>query len=80
MKNSDVLYHQKIEKLKESKLNKNIIIAKTLEAFKPKKKTFKKPISKTCSKPFFISEIGPVLYLQDLKKNLLALEDRLTRK
>ena len=25
-------------------------------------------------------EIGPVLYLPDLKKNLLALEDRLTRK
>ena len=49
MKNSDVLYltsrsieqrqpehkqnHQKIEILKESKLNKNILIAKTLEAF-----------------------------------------------
>ena len=56
MKNSDVLYltsrsieqwqpehkqnHQKIEKLKESKLNKNIVIAKTLEAFKPKAKFF----------------------------------------
>ena len=52
MKNSDVLYltsrsieqcqpehkqnHQKTEKLKESKLNKNILIAKTLEAYKPK--------------------------------------------
>ena len=55
MKNSDVLYltsrpteqcqpehknHQKIEKLKKSKLNKNILIAKTLEAFKPKAKFF----------------------------------------
>ena len=53
MENSDVLYltsrsieqcqpehklSQKIEKLKESKLNKNILIAKTLEAFKPKVK------------------------------------------
>ena len=56
MKNSDVLYltsrsieqcqpehkqnHQKIEKLKESKPNKNILIAKTLEAFEPKAKLF----------------------------------------
>ena len=56
MKNSDVLYvdsrsieqcqpehkqnHQKIEKLEESKLNKNILIAKTLYAFKPKAKFF----------------------------------------
>ena len=53
MENSDVLYltsqsikqcqpehknHQKIEKLKESKLNKIILIAKTLEAFKPEAK------------------------------------------
>ena len=61
---------QKIEKLKESKLNKNIIIAKTLKAFKPKAIffPFKNPISKICSKPIFVSEIGPVLYLQDLKK------------
>ena len=29
---------QKFEKLKESKLNKNKLIAKTLEAFKPKAK------------------------------------------
>ena len=35
------------------------------------------PISTICSKPNFVSEIGPVLYLQDLK-NSLALEDRLT--
>ena len=32
------------------------------------------------SKPTFVSEICPVLYLRDLKKNSLALEDRLTRK
>ena len=53
MENSDVLYltsrsieqcqpehknHQKIEKLKESKQNKNILIAKTLEAVKHKAK------------------------------------------
>ena len=62
--------HQKIEKLKESKLNKNIVIAKTLEAFKPKAIffLFKKSISKINSKPIFVSETAPVLYLQDLKK------------
>ena len=67
---------QKTEKLKESKLNKNILIAKTLEAFKPKAKIFplKTPISKICSKPIFVSEIGPVLYLQDLKKNYWPLK------
>ena len=62
---------QKIEKLKESKLNKNKLIAKTLEAFKPKAKIFlfKQYLlqKKICSKPVFVSEIGPVLYLQDLK-------------
>ena len=59
----------KNEKLKESKQNKNILIAKTLEAFKPKKSFFplKRAISKICSKPIFVSEIGPVLNLQDLK-------------
>ena len=59
---------QKIERLK-SKLNKNILIAKTLEAFKPKAEFFplKIPISNICSKPIIVSEIGPVLYLQDLK-------------
>ena len=55
MKNSDALYlnsrsieqfqpghknHQRIEKLKESKLNKNKLIAKTLEDFKPEQKIF----------------------------------------
>ena len=86
MKNSDVLYltrrsieqcqpehkqnHLKIDKLKESRLNKNILIARTLEAFKPKAKFFplKIHIFKVCSKPIFASEIGQVLYLQDLKK------------
>ena len=62
---------KKIEKLKEPKLNKNILIAKTLEAFKPKAKYLYFPLKKSflqiCSKPIFISEIGPVLYLQDLK-------------
>ena len=47
---------KKNEKLKESKLNKNILIDKTLEAFKPKAIffPFKKPISKLCSKPIFV--------------------------
>ena len=60
MKNSDALYltgrsieqcqtehknHQRIEKLKESKLNKNKLIVKTLEAFKPKAKQKKKLIA-----------------------------------
>ena len=82
MKNSDVLYltsrtlpartqkSSKNENVKESKLNKNILIAKTLEAFKPKAKFFfplQLPISKICSKPIFVSEIGPVLDLQDLR-------------
>ena len=84
MKNSDVFYltsssieqcqpehkiHRRIEKLKESKLNKNKLIAKTLEAFKPKAKFFplKTPITKIWSKTIFVFEIGPVLYLQDLK-------------
>ena len=84
MKNSDVLYltsrsieqyqpehkqnHLKIEKLKESKLNKTYSLLK-LEAFKTKANFFplKIPISKICSKSIFVSEIGPVLYLQDLK-------------
>ena len=85
MKNSDVLYwksrsieqcqperknHQRIEKLKETKLNKNKLIAKTLEAFKPKAKFFialKRPITKICSKPILVSKIGAVLYLEDPK-------------
>ena len=28
----------------------------------------------------FVSEIGPILYLQELKKNSLSLEDRLNQK
>ena len=86
MKNSGVLYltsisneqwqpehkqtHQIIEKQKEPKLNKNILIAKTLEAFKTKAKffPFKIPIPKKCSKPILVPEIGPVLYQPDLKK------------
>ena len=59
---------KKIEKLKESKLNKNILIAKTLEALKPKAKYF--PFKNIYFKNMFktnFSEIGPVLYLQDLK-------------
>ena len=84
MKNSDALYltsrsieqwqpehknHQRIEKQKESKLNKNKLIAKTLEAFKPNANFFplKTTITKKCSKPIFVSETGPVLYLQYLK-------------
>ena len=73
---------QKIEKLKQSnKLNKYILIAKTLEAFTPYAKLhpFKYTYLKKCSRPIFVSEIGPVLYLHDLKKNSLAIEDRLTQ-
>ena len=29
--------------------------------------SLKIPISKICSKPIFVSEIGPVLYQQDLR-------------
>ena len=60
---------QRIEKLKESKLNKNILIAKTLEAFKPKAKLsrFKNTYFKNMFKTNFCSEFGLVLYLQDLK-------------
>ena len=84
MKNSDVLNltsrsieqcqpahknRPRIEKLKESKLNKNKLIAKTLEAFKPKAKIF--PFKNTyyinMFKTNFVPDIGPVLYLQDLK-------------
>ena len=74
---------RKIEKEKQSnKLNKNILIAKTLEAFKLEAKffPFKNTNFKIMSKPNFVCEIGPVLYLQELKQNSLALEDRLTRK
>ena len=72
MKNSDVLYltsrsieqcqpehknHQKIEKQKESKPNKNILIAKTLEALNLRQNflALKIPISKICSKINFVS-------------------------
>ena len=59
---------QKIEKLKESKLNKIYSLLK-LEAFKPMAIFFplKIPISKISSKSIFVSEIGPAFYLQDLK-------------
>ena len=59
---------QKIEKLKESKLNKNILIAKILEAFKPQAKCF--PLQSYYFKNMFksiFSEIDPGLDLQDLK-------------
>ena len=94
MKNSDVLYltsrsieqwqpehkqnHQKIEKLKESKLNKNAVIAKTLEAFKPKAIIF--PL-----KNYFKNKFKTIFFPKPLQyyicktwKNSLALEDRLT--
>ena len=62
---------QNIEKLKQSnKLNKNILIAKTLKLLPLRQNLIPLniPISKICSNPIFVSEIGPVLYLQDLKK------------
>ena len=45
-------------------------MAKTIETFPPKTKfnPFNYNYSKKCSDPIFVSEIGPVLYLQDLKK------------
>ena len=55
---------------KTNKLNKNILIAKTLKAstswskFDPFEDTF----LKICSKPISVSEISTVLYLQDLRK------------
>ena len=61
---------KKTEKLKESnKLNKKMLIAKTLEAFTPQAKLdpFKYNYFKNMFKTNFVSEIGPVLYLQDLK-------------
>ena len=59
----------KIEKLKESNLNKNILIAETLEAFKTKTKffPFKNTYFTNMLKQFFVTEIDPVLYQQDLK-------------
>ena len=58
-----------IEKLKQSnKLNKNILIAKTLDAFTIGKIPLNLFISKKCSRPIFVSEIVPVVYLHDLKK------------
>ena len=70
---------REFEKLKQPmKLNKKILIAKTLEAFTRRQTLFPLniPILKISSKPIFVSEIGPVLYLRDLKKCSLALEDR----
>ena len=51
-------------------MNKNVLIAKTLEAFTPKAKfdLFIYTYFKNMFKPNFVSETGPVLYLQDLKK------------
>ena len=91
MENSDVLYltsrsiaqcqpehknHQKIEKQKESKPNKSILIAKYLEALNLRQNFLpsKIPISKKCLKMNFVSQIGPVLYLQDLKNIHLPLK------
>ena len=62
---------QKIEKLKQSdKLNKNIFITETLEAFSlsPSFIPLKKHVSRIFSRPFFVFEIGPVINLHDLKK------------
>ena len=73
---------QKIEKLKESKLNKNILIAKTLEAFKPKAKFF--PFKNTYFKNMFTTNFcfrnGSTIISARHEKYSLALEDRLTRK
>ena len=58
----------KIEKLQESKLNKNKLIAKILLNLRHNFSPLKIPISKIFSKIIFIFDIGPLLYLQDLKK------------
>ena len=97
MKNSDALYltsrsieqcqpehknHQRIEKLKESKLNKNKLIAKTLEAFKPKAKHF--PFKNTHYKNMFKTNFcfwnRSSIISAIPEKYSLALEDRLTWK
>ena len=61
---------KKLRKKQSNKLNKNKLIAKT-EAFQSKAKffPFKNTYLKIRSKPIFVSTIGPVVYLQDLKKN-----------
>ena len=96
-KTSDVLYltsrsieqcqpahknHQRIEKLIESKLNKNKLIAKTLEAFKPKAKTFpfKNIYYKNMFKTDFCFWNQSSIISARPEKYSLALEDRLTRK
>ena len=68
------------KKKQTTKLNKNILIARTLEAFTPKAKFdplkynyFKKSLKTIC-----VFESVPGLYLHDLKKISFALEDRLT--
>ena len=73
---------QKIEKLKLSKLNKNILIAKTLEAFKPKAKCF--PFKNIYFKNMFKSNFcfwnrSSIISARP-EKYSLALENRLTRK
>ena len=60
---------QKIEK-QTNKLNKFIVLHKTwkLLPLRHNLTPWNIPISKICSKPKFVSEIGAVLYLQGLKK------------
>ena len=73
---------QKIEKLKESKLNKNILIAKALETFKTKAKffPFKNTYFKTMLKNNFRFCNRFSIISARPEKYSLALEDRLTRK
>ena len=72
--------HQRIEKLKESKLNKNKLIAKTLEAFKPKAKLF--PFKYTYYKKMFKTNFcfgnRSSIISAIPEKYSLALGDRLT--
>ena len=70
---TQTILSQKIEKLKQSnKLNKIYSLLKLLKLLNLRQNFFplKIPISKKCSKPICISEMGPVLYLQDLKKKI----------
>ena len=54
----------------ENKINKYIIIDKTLKLLPLRQNLIPLniPISKICSKPNFVSQIGAVLYQQGLKK------------
>ena len=61
---------KKLRNKPSNKLNKNIIIAKTLKLLPLRQNLIplNTPISKICSKQIFVSEIIAALYLHGLKK------------